>query len=158
VTMLIVIALLARSRTVGILLDHTPGEWIVGLQSFRIVMETILWGLAGQRMIPELMTWSGRNFDIIIGLTAPFIAYLCFNRGIRKRNLLLFWNILGLVLLVNVTTHGMLSAPTPFRVFQTHPPTFIVGLFPFIWLAAFVVPVAFFLHVASLRQLLRNKK
>ncbi|MEC8677582.1 MAG: hypothetical protein VXX85_01870 [Candidatus Margulisiibacteriota bacterium] len=50
------------------------------IQSFRIPMEIILWLLVTQHIIPDLMTWHGRNFDILIGLSAPIVGSFPFER------------------------------------------------------------------------------
>jgi len=49
--------------------------------------------------------------------------------------------------------HAQLSAPTPFRMIATDPPTTFIGSAPYIWLPAFLVPLAWVLHGISLRQL-----
>jgi hypothetical protein len=98
------------------------------------------------------------NYDVLTGLTAPFIAlYLARNPG-RKKTVGVVWNILGLLLLLNIVTIALLSAPSPFRIFMNEPANTIVAYWPFIWLPGFVVPVAFLLHVFSLKQLLAGSK
>jgi hypothetical protein len=64
-----------------------------------------------------------------------------------------WWNWAGIVILLNVVVHAQLSAPTPFRMFETDPPPTFIGQTPYIWLPAFLVPVAWLLHAVSLRQL-----
>ena len=54
--------------------------WFIYPQSFRILMEFILWLLYRYKIIPIQMTWEGYNFEIIIGLTAPIVAYYCFTK------------------------------------------------------------------------------
>ena len=146
------------SRAARVVADAVPGRWIVALQSFRIVVEIILWRLAVHHALPEVMTWNGRNFDVVTGLTAPLVAYLGFADGRSRRTLLTLWNVAGLLLVTNVFVHGMLSAPTPFRVLVTDPPNTVIGQLPFVWLPAFVVPIAYFLHIVSLRRDSRRRE
>jgi hypothetical protein len=56
-------------------------------------------------------------------------------------------------LLFNIVIISILSTPTPFRFFMNEPANTIVAAWPFIWLPGFVVPMAFLLHVFSLKQL-----
>jgi hypothetical protein len=145
--------LLGLSPWVGRAAKALPGAWIVAAQSFRVPVEAILWLLVAQRALPEIMTFTGRNWDVVTGLSAPLVAWLGFRHRRPARGAVLLWNLLGLALVTNVVTRGILSAPTPFRVFVTDPPNVIIADFPFVWLPCFVVPVAYFLHIVSLRQL-----
>ena len=61
----------------------------------------------------------------------------------------------GILILLNVVVHAQLSTPT-FRVFITQPPVTFIAYVPWIWLPAFLVPLAWALHALSIRQLLRR--
>ena len=54
-----------------------PGMLTI-LHIVRIPVELILYGLFLEKAVPELMTFAGRNFDILAGITAPFIYYFGF--------------------------------------------------------------------------------
>jgi hypothetical protein len=135
------------------LLAAMPPSWPIGVQAFRIVVEIVLWRLAVAGVAPEIMTFTGRNVDILVGLTAPIVAYACFVRRSWPAWVARWWNWAGVLILLNVVMHAQLSAPTPFRVFATEPPTTFIGDLPYIWLPAVLVPLAWALHAASLRQL-----
>ena len=135
------------------LLAALPRSWPVGAQAFRIVVELVLWRLAVGGVAPEIMTFTGRNVDILVGLSAPVVAYFCFVRRAWPERVAVWWNVAGIVILLNVVVHAQLSAPTRFRVFETEPPTTFIGDVPYIWLPAFLVPLAWLLHAVSLRQL-----
>jgi hypothetical protein len=102
---------------------------------------------------PDIMTFHGRNVDILVGLSAPLVAYYCFVRRAWPERVALWWNWAGILILLNVVVQAQLSAPTPFRVFVTQPPTTFIAHVPYIWLPAFLVPLAWLLHAVSLRQL-----
>ncbi|HLP51438.1 MAG TPA: hypothetical protein VK154_11170 [Chitinophagales bacterium] len=127
--------------------------WLVYIQSFRILMEFILWLLYRYNAIPVQMTFEGRNLDILVGLTAPFIAYYCFIKKTWPLRVALIWNFAGIALLLNIVVVAMLSTPYPFRQFMNEPANTIVFYFPFIWLPAFVVPFALLLHLVAIRRL-----
>ena len=139
------------------MLDRVPGDALISFQVFRIAMEIILWRLSRAGVIPASMTFEGRNYDIIVGLTAPFIAWL-YARRLVSAGPVIFWNVFGIVVLSNVVFIGFLSAPTPFRQYFEGPPNEMIAHFPFVWLVAFVVPLAFLGHLLSIRQLLRTLK
>ena len=134
-------------------IQEIPQKWLIYLQSFRVVMEIVLWLLAKQHLAPELLTWDDRNFDILVGVSAPFMA--CFFA--KNRRVVLVWNVFGVLMLLNVFIHGLLSAPLPFQVFHTDPPNTFVSGVPYIWLPSFVVPFAFFLHILSIRKIIKSK-
>jgi hypothetical protein len=138
-------------------LDRVPGDVLISFQVFRIAMEIVLWRLARAGVIPASMTFEGRNYDIIVGLTAPFIAWL-YARRMVSPGPVIFWNVFGIVVLANVVLIGFLSAPTPFRQYFEGPPNEMIAHFPFVWLVSFVVPLAFLGHLLSIRQLLRTLK
>lgn len=76
----------------------------------RFFVEIVLFWLFKSGEIPEDMTFEGRNFDILTGISAPIVAYLHFTKQSLSRNALLVWNVIGLLLLLNVVGHGILSA------------------------------------------------
>jgi len=127
--------------------------FLVYAQSFRILMEFILWLLYRYNVIPVQMTFEGQNFDILVGITAPFVAYFCFVRKTWSPKVALVWNFAGILLLANIVIVAILSTPYPFRYFMNEPANTIVFGFPFIWLPAFVVPFAFLLHLIAIKRL-----
>ena len=141
------------SRAGTAVLGRTPAAWLVGLQSFRVVVEIILWALATQQRLSPLLTFEGRNVDILVGLSALPVAWLCFVRRVWPPGVALAWNVAGIAILANIVMHALLSAPTPFQALWTEPPTTIITTLPYIWLPGFLVPLALSLHVASLRTL-----
>jgi hypothetical protein len=145
-----------RSAGARELLQRTPPQWPIYLQSFRIVMEIILWLLYLQHRTPAIMTFEGRNVDILVGLTAIPVAYFCFVRKAWPRQVALWWNAISVLVLLNVVVHAQLSTPSPFRVFLTDPPVTFIGDWPYIWLPGFLVPLAWLLHAASIIQIRRT--
>jgi hypothetical protein len=143
----------ASSRRLAPLLAALPPAWPVAAQAFRIAVEIVLWRLAVAGVIPDLLSFTGRNWDILVGLSAPVVAYACFVRRAWPARVAVWWNWAGIAVLLNVVVHAQLSAPTPWRIFETDPPTTFIADLPYIWLPAFLVPLAWLLHAVSLRQL-----
>lgn len=138
-------------------MDSLPLLHLTYLHSIRIFVEIILYQLFLYKMIPELMTFQGINFDILAGISAPFIAYYGIRISKLSRNLILCWNILGLILLFNIVTIAFLSAPSPLQKIAFEQPNIAILYFPFSWLPTFIVPIVLFGHLVSIRQLLKQK-
>lgn len=139
-------------------LDSFDLKWLTILHVVRVPVELVLFGLFMEKYIPELMTFEGRNFDIISGLTAPLVFYVAYIKQKINCNWILAWNFVCLALLINIVTNAMLSAPFAFQQFAFDQPNTGIFYFPFVWLPAFVVPVVLFSHLVSIRQLLRQKQ
>jgi hypothetical protein len=71
---------------------------------------------------------------------------------------MIVWNVMGLLLLVNIVTIALLSMPTPFQYFHNEPMNTIVLKFPFVFLPGLLVPLAYGLHFLSLRQLAQSSR
>lgn len=123
-------------------------QFLVGFQSFRIVVEIIIHHAVLEGMAPPQFTWTGLNFDVLTGLLA--LALLPF-AGKLPRWALHAFNGVGWGLLVNVMTVAIISMPTPFQ--QLKPDNIWVGFFPFTWLPLILVMTAWIGHVVLLRKL-----
>ena len=139
-------------------IDKLPADWMVKMQSFRIVVELFIWWAFLDESLPVQMTFEGRNFDILVGLTAPLAAYLWLKQGKEKPGVMIIWNILGLALLMNIVVVAILSMPTPARVFMNEPANTLVASFPWVLLPGILVVMAYTLHFLSLKQLIRAKR
>lgn len=149
----LVILTLIFSGRADRMLKITPQKWLVNIQSFRIVVELILWWMSLRYFIPEQMTFEGLNFDILAGVSAPLIYLISRREQGSFRRILLVWNVISLLLLVNIVSIAILSLPTGFRVFMNEPSSFILSKFPFILLPGILVPLAYSMHFLSLRKL-----
>lgn len=139
-------------------IDSLPLFDVTLIHTIRIPVEYALYCLFIYKTIPQLMTFEGRNFDIIAGITAPFIAYFGIKKGKLSRSLLIIWNFICIGLLFNVVIHGILSVPSPFQKFAFEQPNIAVLYFPFSCLVSFIVPLVFFAHLITLRKLLIGQK
>lgn len=135
-------------------IDSLPLTNITYLNMVRIPVELVLFWLFTYKAVPELMTFEGRNFDILSGMSAPFVAYFGFTKGKLSRPLILFWNVVCLGLLLSIVRYALLSTPTPMQQFAFDQPNIAITSFPFSWLPTFVVPIVLFGHLVSIRQLL----
>jgi len=148
VPMLSLLSLLLIRRTRETILKINP-ESLHYLSIVRIPVELVLWWLFLYGEIPELMTFEGRNFDILAGITAPFVAYYCFRKKTWNLRIAWVWNIISILLLINIIANALLSAPTPFQQFSFEQSSIGIFYFPIIWLPAFVAPVVLFSHIVN---------
>ncbi len=123
----------------------------------RIPVELVLYWLFMNKTVPELMTFEGRNFDILSGLTAPFIYYVSFVKKSLNKNILLLWNFICLALLFNIVLNAILSLPSTFQQFAFDQPNIAILQFPFTLLPSVLVPLVLFAHLASIRQLMFSR-
>ena len=148
---LVVAVIFIPSKGLGEVLRQIPPDRLIRLQSFRFFVEVLLWILFLAELLPAQMTFEGRNLDILAGFTAPIIAVLAAKSRIGNIAILV-WNIICLGLLLNIVVTALLSTPSPWRVFMNEPANYIVTYFPISWLPALLVPLAYYLHFMSIRQ------
>ncbi len=132
-----------------------PLEILTFLHIVRIPVEIVLYWLFLGGQVPELMTFEGRNFDIVSGILAPVVFFAAFRGGETKRGLLIAFNVVGLVLLANIVGTAIVSLPSPIQMAAFDQPNRAVRFFPYIWLPTIVVPIVFFAHLSSLWKLIR---
>lgn len=145
------------SKSIKQLLPHISQENIIGLQSFRFYVEVLLWALYASALLPVQMTFEGMNFDVITGVTAVLLTMRFAGFTLISKLpvfAIVLWNIAGIGLLINVVVLAFLSMPTPLRYFMNEPANVIVTQFPISVLPAFLVPLAYMLHILSLRKAL----
>jgi len=138
------------------LLAATPPSWPVALMTMRIPIEIGLWGLFVSGQLPVHLTFEGRNFDVLVGASAPFVAW-ALARGKLGRLGLVAWNVASLGLLANIVGMAVTTIPGPLHLNWPGVSNTVVADFPWVWLPTFLVPVALFGHVASLRQVLAGR-
>ncbi len=124
--------------------------------TIRIPVEIVLALLYHYGLISIFQTFEGINFDILSGITAPIVAYLFFIRKSISKNILLGWNIICLLLVLNVVITSILAAPTPFQQIAFDQPNIGILYFPFILLPAVVVPLVIFGHLVSISRLMKS--
>jgi hypothetical protein len=148
---------IARSRVGLKLVTGLPLEALVGFQGFRVLVELLLHRAYREGLMPVQMSYSGRNFDIVTGLTAIALG-VWLASGRRSLRLVALWNVMGVGLLLNVLIVALLSAPTPFRVFMNEPSNIWVTQAPWIWLPAVMVLCAVMGHGLVFRYLLHARR
>lgn len=123
--------------------------------SVRIPVEIVLSLLFHYGVMSVYITFEGTNFDLFSGITAPIVAYLSFRTTKENRKTLLWWNIICLLLLLNVVITAVFAFPSPFQKFAFDQPNIAVLYFPFNLLPAVVVPIVLVGHLVAIKRLIK---
>lgn len=142
----------ARSEVAARVSDTLPLWVLVGWQAFRLPLELLMHRAYSEGIMPEQMSYSGLNFDIVTGATAIVVA-LMLRAGRGGRVMALAWNAVGAGLLLNIITIAVLSTPTPLRMFPAEPANVWITRFPFVWLPVLMVSTAIAGHLIIFRKL-----
>lgn len=159
---IVLLLLVNFNKTIKQILKVVPSHWLVYFQSFRIIVEVLIWMVFIQNLLPIQMTFEGKNFDILVGIFALPVGYFVAKQSSKnsiktKKKLLIGWNVFGLCLLATIIVISVLSMPLPIRQFMNEPSAVVVSTFPFFWLPAVLVVIAYSLHILSLKQALLMK-
>lgn len=137
-------------------IEKLPLKVLTLLSVIRIPVELVLLWLFQGGLVPQSMTFEGRNFDILSGITAPFMYFLAFRGGKINRPLLIVWNIFALALLFVIVITAVLAFPSINPNLAPELQNRAVTYFPYVWLPTVIVPIVFFSHLASLWKLFKN--
>ncbi len=118
------------------------------LHSLRVPVEWCLFVLASEGWVPEAMTWNGTNFDVLSGIAA-LALYAWSLKGTVPAWVMRVFNVLGLLLLLNIMITALLSVPGPLQQLNFDQPNRAVLEYPFVLLPALIVPLVLFAHLAS---------
>ena len=139
-------------------IDNIDLKRLTYFHSIRILVEIVLIMLYFEGMVSVLMTFEGNNFDIFSGVTAPLVAFLAFRSGKIRKGLLWGWNIICLLLLLNVVITAIFTLPSPLQRFSFDQPNVAILEFPFNLLPTVVVPLVLFAHLVAFRLLLKKQQ
>jgi hypothetical protein len=155
VPIIMLVMFMARSRIGETVALSVPLWLLMGMESFRLVVEIFLHQLWLDGQLPKMLTYQGANFDILIGISAPIVAWLLASRKISDR-MALVWNVIGIAMLANVAVRAVLSTQGPLHLILTEVPNAAIGTFPYTFIPGLMVPLALMMHVLSIRAL-RNR-
>ncbi len=141
-----------HSKTLQTVADAIPTTWIVGIQTYRIVGVGFLI-LYVQQQLPAAFAFPAGIGDILVGVSAPFVAMIYYAKKPYAQKLAIAWNIFGIADVVVAVGVGILGFPRPVQFIPLAPSTEPFSLFPLVIIPLFAVPLATLLHFLSLRVL-----
>ncbi len=139
-------------------IERLPLKTLTLTSIVRIPVEFVIYWLYQNGQMPQVMTFTGRNFDIISGFAAVLIYFFAFRNNRTNRKLLIVWNVCGLALLANIVITAVLAVPSPIQQIAFETPNRAVLYFPFVWLPSIIVPIVLFSHLASLWKLVMSRR
>lgn len=155
-TLIIIVVVFATAKGKAFINDINL-KTMTYFHSIRIPVEIVLTLLFMEGLVSRYMTWEGTNFDILSGASAAIVAFIAFRQQPPKTKLLIGWNLVALLLLLNVVITAVFAIPSPFQQLAFDQPNVAVFYFPFNLLPTFVVPLVLFAHLVALRRLLGAK-
>ena len=135
--------------------DKLPFVALIGFQAFRLPLELVMHRAAVAGIMPNVMSFTGYNFDIVTGATALPLALYAWRRPL-PRWLIALWNVTGQILLFVVAAVAFAASPV-FRAFGDKELNVWVTQFPYAWIAV-MVAAALFGHVVTLRKLMAERR
>ncbi len=148
-TAVVLLSIATRSPLGRRLRAVSPRWFPIALQTMRGPIELGLGALYAAGRLPVHLTFHGRNFDILVGLSAPIVAF-ALARGWVGRRVVIAWNVLSLGLLANIVGMAITTFPGPLHRPWPGISNAVLAEPPFVWLPTFLVPLALFGHVWSL--------
>ncbi len=154
---IIAIVLLVKNRKSD-LFHVIPKKDIIYFQSFRIVVELVILATFLDGVFPIETTFEGYNYEIVIGLIAPVIAYGVYRKNWFPEFVVVLFNITGLITLSIIIFIVITSLYFP-SVWGDNVPVINERFshMPYLLLPGFLAPVAIFAHVFSLMQIRKTK-
>lgn len=137
-------------------LSRLPLAVLVGWQAFRLPLELIMHRAAEIGLMPSVMSFSGRNFDIVSGAFALVLA-VALTRFHVPLWAIVAWQLVASALLLNVVAVAIAATPM-FAVFGDSQLNTWVAHFPYVWLPGVMVASAVLGHVVIARRLLSARK
>jgi hypothetical protein len=133
-------------------LAEVPLWILIAANSLRVMGFTFLVLYAAHRLPAPFAPAAGWG-DILVGATAVPVAWLAARQGTRAKWLLLIWNVVGTIDLVEAIGLGATSSPGPIQLFTQSPGSALMTTLPWILIPCFLVPAFQALHIAIFYRL-----
>ena len=139
-------------------LQNIPEHWLIFYQTFRICIEILFVFSITKGILHSNMTIEGYNYDIIFASSAPFVGYWVYKNKVGAKKIAIWWNFLGLGVIASIIFVVVTTAYFPGFYGSSEelmPKGF--GMYPYVLVAAFLMPSAVLMHILSIVQLSKKK-
>lgn len=140
------------SHFIRTIAEAIPQHWLIGVQTYRLLGVNFL-TLERAGVLPATFAFPAGYGDILIGVTAPFVAYAYFKKKSFAKTLAILWNYIGILDLVIALGIGTLGFPRPLQVLSLTPSTEPFSLYPLALIPLFAVPISLMIHLISLKKI-----
>ena len=138
-----------------VLAMETPLLSLIAIQSFRLPLELVMHHAVNRSIMPNQLSFSGYNFDIVTGLGAIILSILMTLKTKVPSKVVWVWNIWGMLCLLAIVIIAIATSPSV-RAFGNDPANINswVLFFPYVWLPAVLVTIAISGHIIITRKLI----
>ena len=151
-TIVVGLSIVATSQTARDILAATPPHLLIGVQVYRSIGAIFLVLFALGRAPGAFALPAGWG-DVLIGVSAPIMAWLYRADAARWRGLAILWNAIGITDLVIAVSTGVLTSPGRLQRLAFDLPNVLITSFPLVLVPAVLVPASILLHLFSLWSL-----
>jgi hypothetical protein len=129
---------LGMSRVGVALAAGLPLGALIGFQGFRLLLDALMRQTYSASLLPPALTYAGHTVDFVFGFLSIALAVFAGVRGLAPL-VLRVWNVLGIVLLLNLVWLSLANAWS--------------GLSALIWIPSVMLPLALLCHVVVARRM-----
>jgi hypothetical protein len=133
-------------------LEAIPLSVLIGVNTIRVFGGIFVLLYAAGRLPAPFAPVAGWG-DILVGVTAPALAWYAQRKGVQAHGPVFLWNSFGLLDLVAAVTLGVLSSPGPLRLIYAEPSAGIMTMLPWLLIPGFLVPLLASTHLAVFYRL-----
>jgi hypothetical protein len=128
---------------------------LIGLQSFRLPLELLMHRAATLGIMPNELSFSGYNLDIVTGAGAGALLAAWWAKRRLPRGVVWIWNLWGCACLAVIAFIAIATSPMVrfFGDVPAHLNTWVL-FFPYVWLPVVMVTIAIASHVMITLRLL----
>ena len=149
--------LIWRSEAMARIIDAIPQPWLIGIQLYR-ALGVIFLILYAHDKLPGLFALPAGTGDMIVGLSAPFVALAYAKAPLKTAGLVRAWNVLGILDLTIAVSTGFITAPSRLFPVEFQPNSDLMTVLPLVLVPVYLVPLSIVLHIASLVKLHRDRE
>ena len=128
-----------------------PDAMLVYIQSFRILVELLIYAAFIKGVFPKGVTFEGTNPDILVGISAVIMGLFVQKNKVGKKAILI-WNVVALLMLT-LTGYSFVNAFYSSPYMHLSQKLQFVSM-PYLLLPGVLLPLAVFFHVSSIRKAL----
>lgn len=159
-TLQFILSIILPTSLILALLLNKKGRWFVNflnqeyltyIFALKIPLQYIMHWLFKTETMPMFTTMSIQNIDLLIGLSAPLVAYYGIKKGKIPLKGIIIWNIFSLSILINIIISALIFDNQDNGIINQG--DVMIFQFPFIWIPSFIVPIFIFAHISLLKQL-----
>lgn len=157
--MFLILSRFVFSKIAKLLIEKVPTHFPVLFQSFRIVVELLIYWAFLHGFAPKEATMLGYNYEFYFGVLTIIIGVLVWKKKVAPR-FIIAWNILGLAMLAIIIVIFFTSAFAYDTVWEYDHPIIDNHMLkpPYMAIPTLYMPLAVWMHIFSIKQQISRGK